>query len=939
MTSEPKARTSNSVGQQILEGAGWMVLLRVADRLIGVFSFTILARLLLPEHFGLVGLASSVIAIGELFSELGVELALIQSRHADKQLYNSAWTLRILRALPMGIIYLILARPAASFFNEPRLEMILYVLALTGFIQAWENIGVVEFRKSLAFNREFKYLFLSRCLAVPVAISLAYMFRTYWALLGGILAQKVIQVVLSYLMHSFRPKFSTAGIQTLLDFSKWVALQNLISGLSSRAPAFVLGRLTDVAALGFFSVAHELASLATTELRAPVRKALYPGFAKWSSDVSKLRTGLLETYGLLALVSLPIPVLLGLMAPLLVPVFLGQAWLPAIPVIQILAFYGVVGALGTSSHVIYLAINKLRFTTVLSALHLALLLPLLVWGVSRFGAAGAAWALAFVAVVVLSADIVLISRVLAIRPSAFVRSATRPLLASLGMFLILWWLSPSAPVSGSISVALVQLVTLVLLAIAIYVGFIVMLWRLCGKPDGAEQRLMGLANAQWTRLRVRTSEFIARPEQGDRTPDKAMLRTPSASGRSAIPSVIMFGGNQWDDLWQTRQHIGARLAQLGWRVIYSNGQLHTFQRGGQLWRTASWFKQRRVRDDVVICTAGRLQSRFLKLPQWDEYALQCHAKDLMNAAGWKNASRRFLYVSRPDFWPYVKYLDNSVVVYHADDAFSLMPGWTAAYDCMQASLVARADLILASSDAMARLLPEGGAQRARFFPNAADARAYMNAVNQRCPDDLQRIPHPRIGYVGSLNLKVNFSLIATVAVQKPEWQWVLVGPIQESAFAGSPGASGSAEGLSDCRKLKNVHFLGPKSVRDVAPYIAHMDVNTMCYRNDPGGWWNAIYPLKLHEYLAVGQPIVTTDIESVRPFSSVLAIANSAEAWIDAIGDALRTGGVGTRRERQQVALSNTWEQRIDQLVKWLDEAENGRSPNRRSVTNRAVRW
>jgi O-antigen/teichoic acid export membrane protein/glycosyltransferase involved in cell wall biosynthesis len=928
MSLEPTARTTNSVGQQILEGAGWMVLLRVADRLIGVFSFTILARLLLPEHFGMVALASSVIAIGELFSELGVELALIQSRHDDKRLYNAAWTLRILRAFAMGIVYLILARPAASFFNEPRLDTVIYVLALTGFIQAWENIGVVEFRKSLAFNREFQYLFLSRCLAVPVAISMAYMLRTYWALLGGILAQKVIQVLLSYLMHSFRPKFSTVGVRTLLDFSKWMALQNLISGLSSRAPAFVLGRLSDVAALGFFNVAHEFASMATTELRAPVRKALFPGFVKWSSDVAKLRTGLLETYGLLALVSLPIPVLLGLMAPLLVQVFLGQAWLPAIPMVQILALYGVVQALGTSSHVIYLAINKLRFTTMLSALHLALLVPLLVWGVSRFGAAGAAWALAIVAVVVLSADIVLVSRVLGIRPWAFIRSMIRPLVASVGMFLTLSWLSLSAPVSAPIDVALVRLVTMVLLAIATYFGFIVMLWRLCGKPEGAERRLIGLASTQWTRLQVRTSDFIARPGHEDRTSDRIALRTPYASRRSAIQSMIMFGGNQWNDLWQTRQHIGAQFAQLGWRVIYSNGQLHTFQRGDQVWRTAPWFKERRVQDNVVICTAGRLQSRCLKLPQWDEYALQCHARDLMDAAGWKDASRRILYVFRPEFWPYVKYLDNSCVIYHADDAFSLMPGWTAEDDFMQASLVTRADLVLASSNAMARLLPEGGAQRARLFPNAADARAYMNAVNQRCPDDLQRISHPRIGYVGSLNLKVNFSLIATVAVQKPEWQWVLVGPILESAFTPSPGAAGSAEGLSACRKLANVHFLGPKSVRNVARYMAHMDVNTMCYRNDPGGWWNAIYPLKLHEYLAVGHPVVTTDIESVRPFSSVLAIVDSPEAWIDAIADALSTGGVGTRRERQQVALANTWEQRIDQLVKWLDEAGDGRSPN-----------
>ena len=331
-----------------------------------------------------------------------------------------------------------------------------------------------------------------------------------------------------------------------------------------------------------------------------------------------------------------------------------------------------------------------------------------------------------------------------------------------------------------------------------------------GRPEGTERRLMDLARTQWTRLQVQASKFIARPGHRDRTPGGAVFRTQSASGQSTMPSVIMFGGNQWDDLWQTRQHIGAGLAQLGWRVIYSNGQLHTFQIGGQLWRTAPWFKQKEVQDDVVICKAGRLQSRFLKFPRWDEYVLKCHAKDLMNAAGWKNASRRVLYVSRPEFWPYVKYLANSVFIYHADDAFSLMPGWTAEHDRMQARLVARADLVLASSEAIARLLPDGGAQRVRLFPNAVDARGFMNAVNQPCPEDLQKIAHPRIGYVGSLNLKVNLALIATLAVQKPEWQFVLVGPILESALAGGPAASGFPDALSDCRQLKNVHWLGAK---------------------------------------------------------------------------------------------------------------------------------
>jgi hypothetical protein len=104
-----------------------------------------------------------------------------------------------------------------------------------------------------------------------------------------------------------------------------------------------------------------------------------------------------------------------------------------------------------------------------------------------------------------------------------------------------------------------------------------------------------------------------------------------------------------------------------------------------------------------------------------------------------------------------------------------------------------------------------------------------------------------------------------------------------------------------------------------------MDVNTLCYRHEPGRWWTAIYPLKLHEYLAVGQPVVATDLETLRPFSSVLAIARSPQEWLAAITAALQSGGVGTKQKRQAVALANTWECRIDQLVHWIEEARKSR--------------
>src|SRR5262249_2913514 len=162
-----------------------------------------------------------------------------------------------------------------------------------------------------------------------------------------------------------------------------------VFGLNERAPAFILGRLSDVTAVAHFEAAHEMAVTVTTDLRAPVRRVLFPGFARLGPDPSKLTRGYVHSYGILVLVGLPIPVAMAVLAPLLVHVFLGDQWRPVVPVVQGLGIFGVIQALSPNSHLVYLALNRVRITAVLSVLRLAVLVPLLLWGVGHAAAVGA----------------------------------------------------------------------------------------------------------------------------------------------------------------------------------------------------------------------------------------------------------------------------------------------------------------------------------------------------------------------------------------------------------------------------------------------------------------------------------------------------------------------------------------------------------------------
>ena len=485
-----------------------MVLLRMANRVLGVISFCILARLLLPEDFGLVALAGSLGGLLELISGFSVEVALIRESKSDRRLYDSAWTVKIVRGLTVSVGLMLLAPTVAQFFAEPRIEVIVYFLAVASVILSFENIGVVEFRKNLAFEKEFTYLFLGRCISTVVTVVLALMWRNYWVLIAGTLTGSVTRVALSYVVHDYRPRVSFAGFGELFQFSKWMVIQNGLAGLNERMPGWVIGRLAGVGAVAHYEVASQIANLTTSELRMPIRAALYPGFAKMAADRTALLKSFFDAYGLMALIGLPIPIMLAFTAPLLIQVFLGDQWQAAVPVFEVLALYGIVQALGSSSHLMYLAINRPNLTARLVGLNFILLLPLLVTGATVAGAVGAAWAVTITSLIVLVVDFAVVFKVLEVGAHRILCALARPVAGSVTMLAGLIPLRLLVPATESWIGSLLQLTTLAASGSILYLGAVLALWHLAGRPQSAERDILSVLQEASQRLFVRVNRGV-----------------------------------------------------------------------------------------------------------------------------------------------------------------------------------------------------------------------------------------------------------------------------------------------------------------------------------------------------------------------------------------------------------------------------------------------
>lgn len=368
-----------------------------------------------------------------------------------------------------------------------------------------------------------------------------------------------------------------------------------------------------------------------------------------------------------------------------------------------------------------------------------------------------------------------------------------------------------------------------------------------------------------------------------------------------------------------RQQLLSRLGHRGWPIVYSTGALNLWHRGSKEWRAAPLVAHQREMDGVRVDLAGRFLPVWPSRTRYSTWAIARYCASLKRRSAFLKKREGIAYVFSPEFLPYARALGCRYLVYHVVDDYAQTPGWTPQLEEMEGALVARADLLIgAAAPMLARLRPSGSV-RQRVLHNGADAAAFARGVTLPCPTDLERIPQPRICYTGRLNRKVDFNLIYAIAHVRPAWQWILIGPVSEGA--GDPARDPLfAEAFAACRHLPNVHFLGEKPVDVLPRYVGHADVNVMCYRTDSGGWWNSVYPLKLHEYLASGKPVISAPLASVQPFAHVVEIASSVADWISAIERALSHGGLATPGQRLAIANENTWDLRVDQLEQWLCE-------------------
>src|SRR5262249_47966541 len=312
-------------------------------------------------------------------------------------------------------------------------------------ISGFENIGVVAFRKELHFNREFHFIFGKKLAGFLVTIFLAIVIRNYWALIAGIIASRLTGVVLSYYVQEYRPRWSLEARHELFHFSKWLGICNLGNTLNTRAADLIVGKIAGPHALGLFNISYELSNLPTSELVAPINRAVYPGYARKAADATSLKEGYLDVISIFVALGVPAGVGIAATADWLVPLLLGQQWTEAIPLVVILAFYGILTVMRSNAHYVYLAQGRPYIAAYLGIGLMLLLIPTLAVLCMRYVVMGAAYAYLGSDALLTLINFTVLFRVLGVTPRQLLRVLWRPVVSATLMFAIVRLVTPSLP--------------------------------------------------------------------------------------------------------------------------------------------------------------------------------------------------------------------------------------------------------------------------------------------------------------------------------------------------------------------------------------------------------------------------------------------------------------------------------------------------------------
>lgn len=331
-----------SLRREATQAAFWGVAQKWGHHGVRLVVFVVLARLLGPDSFGLVALASVFIMLGETLVDQGFGEALVQREHIGRAHLDSAFWASVATGLALAGTAVAGAPLIASAFEQPQLAPVLAGLAPSLVLASLCRVQESLLRRELVFRKVAGISLLSTGIGGVAGLVVAFAGGGVWSLVAQFLVQRLVQLPCLWLAVRWRPRarFSAPHFRALFRFGANVMGINLLNFANRQADHLLIGYVLGPTALGYYTIAYRLVRILYDLLPQAVTPVAFAAFSRLQREPARLREAFYEASRAIGLFAFPAFTGLALLAPAIIPACFGARWAPSIPVLQALAPIG-----------------------------------------------------------------------------------------------------------------------------------------------------------------------------------------------------------------------------------------------------------------------------------------------------------------------------------------------------------------------------------------------------------------------------------------------------------------------------------------------------------------------------------------------------------------------------------------------------------------------
>lgn len=299
----------------------------VFKKLVGLVSTLILARVLIPEDFGLVAIATIVIGLLDVLAQTGSQQYLLRADNVTDDMVNTSWTINGILKIGLTVILVFTIPYISSYYGDPRLNTILYVFASMIIFSCFGNPGNIHHRRAQNYKPIIKLAIFSKIISVILAITIALIYQNYWALILGQYTSTIIGTIGGYFTHPHRPKPCLANSREQWKFSGWILPQGVFGYARTQLDTFLVSSVFGKSELGSYHVMKYLAFIPSAHIVLPATQPLLVELAKVKHSKDHFNKQFNISFIVTMLISVPISALMFAYSELITHVFLGEKWL------------------------------------------------------------------------------------------------------------------------------------------------------------------------------------------------------------------------------------------------------------------------------------------------------------------------------------------------------------------------------------------------------------------------------------------------------------------------------------------------------------------------------------------------------------------------------------------------------------------------------------